>query len=146
MSLPHKEQRTCFPSANLQLSLIPRAISTICFQFWREHIQETPILHFRVNMFWEMFSSYRKNKSPVQNLQNSNTSITYFDLARKISNNWFLTQKEKFPLKLCFLVGPNTAEILLVLCKIGVSEKYPEKQLGPSATLGKLHSTAENST
>ena len=37
----------------------------------------------------------------------------------------------------------NTAEILFILCKIGVSEKYPEKQLGPSATLGKLQATAE---
>ena len=78
------------------------------FQFWREHIQETPIVHFPVNMFWEIFSSYGENKSPVQNLQNSNTGITDFDLVEKISTNCLLVQKEKFPLKLRFLAGPDS--------------------------------------
>ena len=36
-------------------------------------------------------------------------------------------------------IETNDAEILLMLCKIGVLEKLSEKQFGPSTTLGKMH-------
>ena len=146
--------------------MIPRTISTIWFQFLLEHTQEIPWstnysrpwkLQFytsRPICFWNFFQVMGKI-SRLSKICKITILVSRFDLAEKISTNWFLVEKEKFPLKLLFCCGmihfdkcvwKETAEILLILCKKGVSEKHPGKQLGLSATSGKLQAKAENCT
>ena len=126
--------------------MIPRKISTIRFQFLWEHTQEIPWptnysrpwkLQFytsRPICFWNFFQVMGKI-SRLSKICKITILVSRFDLAEKISTNWFLVEKEKFPLKLLFCCGmihfdkcvwKETAEILLILCKKGVSENIQE--------------------